>query len=298
MTFTPSTIAGLVIAASFAAGLNVYATVLTLGILARVNWVELPPGLEVLANGWVIAASAAMFSIEFFADKIPAFDLIWNALHTFVRIPLAALLAYRATLQLSPEMQLLATVGGALIAAAAHSSKTAARTLGNAQPGTDFQYCAQHRRRRRRCRPYLDGHASSRGLPGGSPPASPSPPSSPPTGYGAPFRGHGKNSSVHARFPLSSARRRFSGRNRRQTGKRDLCCQSSCEPRTESQSRNEDDELSQENRTRGNRLHADSRRIDGRHRRAKHCPVPEWLDGPDQQHGPTDRHQLRQQSRT
>jgi hypothetical protein len=129
MTFTPSTIAGLVIAASFAAGLNVYATVLTLGILARVNWVELPPGLEVLANSWVIAASAAMFSIEFFADKIPAFDLIWNALHTFVRIPLAALLAYRASLQLSPEMQLLATVGGALIAAAAHSSKTAARTL-------------------------------------------------------------------------------------------------------------------------------------------------------------------------
>jgi hypothetical protein len=129
MTFTPSTIAGLVIAASFAAGLNVYATVLTLGILARVNWVELPPGLEVLANGWVIAVSAAMFSIEFFADKIPAFDLIWNALHTFVRIPLAALLAYRASLQLSPEMQLLATVGGALVAVAAHSSKTAARTL-------------------------------------------------------------------------------------------------------------------------------------------------------------------------
>ena len=129
MSFTPSTIAGLVIAASFAAGLNVYATVLTLGILARANWVELPPGLEVLANGWVIAVSAAMFSIEFFADKIPAFDLIWNALHTFVRIPLAALLAYRATVQLSPEMQLLATVGGALIAMAAHSSKTAARTL-------------------------------------------------------------------------------------------------------------------------------------------------------------------------
>jgi len=134
MTFTPSTIAGLVIAASFAAGLNVYATVLTLGILARVNWVELPPGLGVLANGWVIAASAAMFSLEFFADKIPAFDLVWNALHTFVRIPLAALLAYRATLQLSPEMQLLATVAGALIAMAAHSSKTAARTLVTPSP--------------------------------------------------------------------------------------------------------------------------------------------------------------------
>ncbi len=134
MSFTPSAIAGLVIAASFAAGLNVYATVLTLGFLARMHWVQLPPGLEVLANGWVIAASAALLSVEFFADKIPAFDLIWNALHTFVRIPLAALLAYRATQQLSPEMQLLATVGGALIALAAHSSKTAARTLVTPSP--------------------------------------------------------------------------------------------------------------------------------------------------------------------
>jgi hypothetical protein len=134
MRFTPSTISGLVIAASFAAGLNVYATVLTLGLLARLHWVELPPGLDVLANGWILIAAAAMFSMEFFADKIPAFDLIWNALHTFIRIPLAALLAYRATLQLSPEMQLLATTGGALIALAAHSSKTTARTLVSASP--------------------------------------------------------------------------------------------------------------------------------------------------------------------
>jgi hypothetical protein len=134
MRFTPSTISGLVIAASFAAGLNVYATVLTLGLPARLHWVELPPGLDVLANGWILIAAAAMFSMEFFADKIPAFDLIWNALHTFIRIPLAALLAYRATLQLSPEMQLLATTGGALIALAAHSSKTTARTLVSASP--------------------------------------------------------------------------------------------------------------------------------------------------------------------
>ena len=134
MNFTPSTLAGLVIAASFAAGLNIYATVLTLGCLARMHWVELPPGLEVLANWWVISVSAALFSVEFFADKVPAFDLIWNALHTFIRIPLAALLAYRATLQLSPEMQMLATVAGALIALAAHSSKTAARTLVTPSP--------------------------------------------------------------------------------------------------------------------------------------------------------------------
>ena len=134
MDFRPSTLAGLVIAASFAAGLNVYATVLTLGFLARMHWVELPQGLDVLASWWVIGASAGLFAVEFFADKIPGFDLIWNALHTFVRIPLAALLAYRATNQLSPEMQLLATGAGALIALAAHSSKTAARTLVTASP--------------------------------------------------------------------------------------------------------------------------------------------------------------------
>jgi len=134
MDFTPTTLAGLIIAASFAAGLNIYATVLTLGILARMHWVELPPGLDILTNWWVMAAGAALFSVEFFADKIPGFDLVWNALHTFIRIPLAALLAYRATLQLSPGMQLLATTAGALIALAAHSSKTAARTLVTASP--------------------------------------------------------------------------------------------------------------------------------------------------------------------
>ena len=87
-----------------------------------------------LASWWVIGASTALFAVEFIADKIPGLDLIWNGLHTFVRIPLAALLAYRATQQLSPEMQLLATVGGGLIAMAAHSSKTAARTLVTASP--------------------------------------------------------------------------------------------------------------------------------------------------------------------
>jgi hypothetical protein len=134
MNFSPSSIAGLVIAASFAAGLNVYATILTLGLLARMHWVELPPGLDVLANWWVIGASTVLFSVEFFADKVPGLDLVWNALHTFVRIPLAALLAYRATTQLSPEMQMLATSAGALIALAAHGSKTAARTLVTASP--------------------------------------------------------------------------------------------------------------------------------------------------------------------
>ena len=97
MAFTPSTIAALVIAASFAAGLNVYATVLTLGLLAHAHWVVLPPGLETLSDWWIIGVSGTLFAVEFVADKIPGFDLLWNALHTFIRVPVAALLAFRAT---------------------------------------------------------------------------------------------------------------------------------------------------------------------------------------------------------
>jgi hypothetical protein len=134
MPFTPSTIAALVIAASFAAGLNVYATVLTLGLLAHAHWVALPPGLEALSNWWIIGVSGTLFAVEFIADKIPGFDLLWNAMHTFIRVPVAALLAYRATTQLSPGMQVLATAVGATIALAAHGSKTAARALVTPSP--------------------------------------------------------------------------------------------------------------------------------------------------------------------
>jgi len=122
-----SELVGLIVAVSFAAGLNVYATVATLGLLAHTGLLDLPSGLHLLCRWWVIAASGVLFAIEFFADKIPAFDLFWNALHTFVRIPVAALIAYGAATQLSPEKQLLAALAGGAIALAAHGGKTAAR---------------------------------------------------------------------------------------------------------------------------------------------------------------------------
>jgi len=114
-------------AVSFAAGLNVYATVATLGLLAQFSVIPLPPSLHLLSSWYVIAACAILYLIEFFADKIPVFDLLWNALHTFVRVPVAALLAYRAASQLSPGMQALATLLGGAIALAAHGGKTAVR---------------------------------------------------------------------------------------------------------------------------------------------------------------------------
>jgi len=124
---TPNEIAAALVAISFAAGLNLYATLATLGLLAHTGVLPLPPALQLLSNWWVIAASLGLFLVEFFADKVPAFDLVWNALHTFIRIPVAALLAYGATSQLSPEKQMLATLAGGLIALAAHGGKTAVR---------------------------------------------------------------------------------------------------------------------------------------------------------------------------
>ena len=111
VTFMSSSIAALIVAVSFAAGLNVYATVVTLGLLAHLHWVSLPPGLHSLSDPWIIAISSILFAVEVFADKIPGFDVFWNAAHTFV-----------------------AAAAGAVVAAIAHTSKTAARILVTPSP--------------------------------------------------------------------------------------------------------------------------------------------------------------------
>jgi Domain of unknown function (DUF4126) len=134
VSLPPNELVALLVAVSFAAGLNVYATVATLGLLGHFGLVSLPTSLHLLDNWWMIGFSAILFAIEFFADKLPAFDLIWNALHTFVRVPIAALLAYAATSHLSPEKQLLATLVGGAIALAAHGAKTAARAAVTPSP--------------------------------------------------------------------------------------------------------------------------------------------------------------------
>ena len=130
----PAELFSLLAAIGFAAGLNLYATVAVLGLLAHFGNLPLPPGLQVL-QGWpVIAASLLLFAIEFFADKIPVFDLLWNAVHTFIRAPVAALLAYQATSQLSPGHQLLAALVGGTVALIAHGGKTAARAAVTPSP--------------------------------------------------------------------------------------------------------------------------------------------------------------------
>jgi hypothetical protein len=134
MHLSADELVALIIAISFAAGLNVYATVAMLGLLEHTHFVALPAGLTVLSSWYIIAASTVLFCVEFFGDKIPAFDLLWNALHTFIRVPVAGLLAYRATAALSPSEQLIATLVGGLIALAAHGGKTAARAAVTPSP--------------------------------------------------------------------------------------------------------------------------------------------------------------------
>lgn len=134
MTLGGGEIVGILAGASFAAGLNVYATVATLGLMSRAGLLELPPSLHLLDNWWTIGVAVALFVLEFFADKVPAFDLVWNALHTFVRVPVAAFLAYGASAQLAPWQQAIATAAGGAIGLAAHGGKTAARVAVTPSP--------------------------------------------------------------------------------------------------------------------------------------------------------------------
>jgi hypothetical protein len=127
MPFPTAQLVPVIIATSFAAGLNVYATVATLGLLGRFNAVQLPSNLHLLQDWWVIGIAAALFVVEMFADKVPYFDLVWNALHTFVRVPVAALIAYGASSQLSPGWNVANVALASGVAFAAHAGKTALR---------------------------------------------------------------------------------------------------------------------------------------------------------------------------
>lgn len=128
MPISPNHIVALIVAISFSAGLNVYATIATLGLLGRFGTLQLPPSLHLLQDWTIISIAVALFLLEIFADKIPYFDLVWNALHTFIRIPAAALLAYGASHQLSPEWQILSVAAATGVSLAAHAGKTAIRT--------------------------------------------------------------------------------------------------------------------------------------------------------------------------
>jgi hypothetical protein len=120
--------------AAWASGINLYATLLVLGFLQMTGNVSLPPDLQILGNPLVIAAAGLMYAVEFFADKMPGVDTGWDAIHTFIRIPAGALLAYGAVSQVGEPAALAAAIVGGTLAAGSHATKAGSRVLINASP--------------------------------------------------------------------------------------------------------------------------------------------------------------------
>jgi hypothetical protein len=115
-------------------GINLYAAVLTMGLLQRFKLAHLPGDLSGLSEWWVIALSGALYLIEFFADKIPAVDSIWDAIHTFIRIPAGAILAASAFAHFDPGVRLAALLIGGGVALSSHGMKAATRVAVNTSP--------------------------------------------------------------------------------------------------------------------------------------------------------------------
>src|SRR2546425_1601160 len=119
---------------AWTSGLNLYATIATLGLAGSAGMIQLPPDLQILTDPLVIGIACVMYFIEFFADKVPYVDNGWDVLHTFIRIPAGALLAARAVGSVNPAVELAALLAGGTMALAAHGTKATVRLAINASP--------------------------------------------------------------------------------------------------------------------------------------------------------------------
>jgi len=119
---------------SFAAGINLYATVAILGLASRYGWVALPEQYRVFDNDWIIGAALVMYAVEFIADKIPWFDSVWDAVHTAIRPLGGALIAIGTLGDASPEMKTLVGLLGGTLAAGTHFTKAGTRAAANTSP--------------------------------------------------------------------------------------------------------------------------------------------------------------------
>jgi hypothetical protein len=129
-----STTLALTMGLAWASGINLYATLFTLGYLANTGNIDLPPDLQIVANPAVMGAAGLMYCVEFFADKMPGIDTGWDTLHTFVRIPAGAMLAAGAVGDLNPAVELAAAILGGGLAAGTHATKAGTRVLINTSP--------------------------------------------------------------------------------------------------------------------------------------------------------------------
>jgi Domain of unknown function (DUF4126) len=128
------TILGTAMGSAWLSGINLYATVVTLGILERFDLVKLPGGLTMLGEWWVIGLAGILYAIEFIADKIPAIDTAWDAIHTFIRVPAGAVLAASAFAEFDPAVKIAAMIMGGGIALSSHGTKAATRLAANTSP--------------------------------------------------------------------------------------------------------------------------------------------------------------------
>ncbi len=124
----------LTLGVAWASGINAYATVAVLGLLGATGLYTLPPDLEILSSPLVIAIAGLMFVVEFFADKIPGFDTVWDALQTFVRLPAGVVLALGAVGDVGTATQIATAIAGGTLAGATHAAKAGSRVLINTSP--------------------------------------------------------------------------------------------------------------------------------------------------------------------
>jgi hypothetical protein len=133
---------------SLAAGVNLYATVALVGLAARYGWVALPEQFQVFNNPWIIGAAAVLYAVEFFADKIPWVDTIWDAVHTFIRPVGGALIAVAALGEASPTVEGLVALLGGAVAAGSHATKSGHPRGGQCQSRAILELGAQPARGR------------------------------------------------------------------------------------------------------------------------------------------------------
>jgi hypothetical protein len=119
---------------SFAAGVNLYATVAILGLASRYHWVDLPAQFRTFDNNWIIGAAVVLYFVEFVADKIPWFDSVWDAVHTVIRPAGAALIAVASIGHAQPAVQAAAALAGAALASSSHLAKAGTRLAANTSP--------------------------------------------------------------------------------------------------------------------------------------------------------------------
>jgi hypothetical protein len=127
-------ILSLALGSAWTSGINLYATVVMLGLLQHFGLARLPGGLHVLDNWIIIGVAAFLYIIEFVADKIPYVDSVWDVLHTFIRVPAGALIALSATSDLNPTVQVLALLLGGGLALSTHGTKATIRAAANTSP--------------------------------------------------------------------------------------------------------------------------------------------------------------------